>query len=56
MLILSRRVSEAINVGDNIKFTILGITGSKVKVGIDAPEEVPINREELCLRSLTDND
>jgi carbon storage regulator len=56
MLILSRRISETINVGDNIKFTILGITGSRVKVGIIAPEEVPISREEICPQGLTGSD
>jgi carbon storage regulator len=52
MLVLSRRISEAINVGDNIKFTVLGIRGSQVSIGIEAPKEVPINREEIHLRML----
>ncbi len=50
MLVLSRRISETINVGDNIKFTVLAIKGQQVKIGIDAPEEVPVNREEVYLR------
>jgi carbon storage regulator len=50
MLVLSRRVSETINVGNNIKFTVLGIKGSQVRIGIDAPEQVTVNREEVHLR------
>jgi carbon storage regulator len=50
MLILSRRISETINVGDNIKFTVLAIKGGQVRIGIDAPKEVPVNREEVLLR------
>ena len=50
MLVLSRRISETINVGDNIKFTVLAIKGQQVRIGIDAPEEVPVNREEVLLR------
>jgi carbon storage regulator len=50
MLILTRRISETINVGDNIKFTVLAIKGHQVRIGIDAPEEVLINREEVHLR------
>ena len=50
MLVLTRRISEAINVGDNIKFTILGIKGGQVRIGIEAPEEVSINREEIYQR------
>jgi carbon storage regulator len=50
MLILSRRASETINVGNNIKVTVLGIKGRQVRIGIDAPEEVPVNREEIFLR------
>ena len=50
MLVLTRRINETINVGDNIKFTVLGIKGGQVKIGIDAPKEMPVNREEIHLR------
>ena len=47
MLVLSRKKNEALVVNGNIKFTILEIDGDKIKVGIDAPKEIPIYREEL---------
>jgi len=47
MLILSRKLEEAIWLGDNIKITIMGIEKGTVKIGIDAPSDVTILREEL---------
>lgn len=49
MLVLSRRLNERIVINDNIVITILSIEGDKVKVGIDAPREVAVLREELWL-------
>ncbi|MCG5534374.1 carbon storage regulator CsrA, partial [Halorhodospira sp. 9621] len=47
MLILQRRVNESLRIGDEIEVRVLGVKGSQVKIGIEAPESVPIRREEL---------
>jgi carbon storage regulator len=50
MLVLSRRRGEAIMIGDGITVTILAVDGARVKLGIAAPAEVPVHREELYER------
>jgi len=52
MLVLSRKVGESIHIGSNIRIMITEVSGGKVKVGIDAPKDVNIVREEL-LEELT---
>lgn len=47
MLILTRRIGESIIIGKNITVTILSIKGSQVRVGIDAPKDVTVHREEI---------
>lgn len=47
MLILTRRVGESLTIGDNVKITLLGIKGNQVRIGIDAPREVEVHREEI---------
>jgi carbon storage regulator len=47
MLILTRKVGESIRLGDDIEVVVKEIRGNQVRIGIDAPEEVPIYREEL---------
>ena len=47
MLVLTRRIDETIIINDNIIITVLGIEGDKVKIGITAPREVPVLRQEL---------
>ncbi|NGZ29187.1 MAG: carbon storage regulator CsrA, partial [Magnetococcales bacterium] len=44
---LTRRVGESLNIGDDIKITLLGIKGNQVRIGIDAPREVEVHREEI---------
>jgi carbon storage regulator len=50
MLILTRRVGETIMVGDNVTFTVLGVRGNQVRLGINAPREVEVHREEIYAR------
>ncbi len=47
MLILTRRYSQSIMIGDDIKVTILGVNGEQVRLGITAPSEVSVHREEI---------
>ena len=47
MLILSRKINQRIVIGDNIEIVILDIKDGQVRVGIDAPQDVPVFREEL---------
>lgn len=47
MLILTRRIGESIVIGDNIVVVVLGMTGGQVKLGIEAPKDVSVHREEI---------
>lgn len=50
MLILTRRVGETITIGENVTVTVLGVKGNQVRVGTNAPVEIPIHREEIAKR------
>lgn len=50
MLVLSRKVGERIYVGDDVTITLVRIGPDKARIGIDAPDSVPIHREEVCAR------
>jgi len=50
MLILTRRLSETICIGDDIKFTVLAIRGRQVRIGIDAPKKISVHRKEIYQR------
>ena len=47
MLILTRRVGEALMIGDQTKIVVLGVKGSQIRVGINAPKDVMVHREEI---------
>ena len=48
MLILTRRINESLVIGDDVTVTILGVKGNQVRIGVDAPRDVSVNREELA--------
>lgn len=50
MLILTRRISESIIIGDDVKITVLGVKGNQVRLGIDAPKDLSVHREEIYER------
>lgn len=55
MLVLTRKKDESIIIGDEIKITIVEVRGDQVKVGIDAPREIPVHREEVYLEIQEEN-
>jgi carbon storage regulator len=55
MLILTRKVGESINIGTSIKVTVINIEGGQVRVGIDAPRDVIVHREEIYNRIIEEN-
>jgi len=50
MLILTRRVGETLMIGDDVTVTVLGVKGNQVRVGVDAPRDVAVHREEIYER------
>jgi carbon storage regulator len=47
MLVLSRKLNESIVINDNVVVTVLGVKGDRVRIGIDAPGEIPVHRQEV---------
>ena len=50
MLILTRRVGETLMVGNNVTVTVLGVKGNQVRIGVNAPRDVAVHREEIYQR------
>jgi len=56
MLILTRRVGEALMVGDDTKIVVLGVKGSQIRIGINAPKNIVVHREEIFDKINTKDD
>ncbi len=56
MLILTRRVGESLIIGDDIEVHVLGVKGNQVRIGVDAPEDVSVHREEIYQKIHADDD
>ncbi len=50
MLILTRRVGETLMIGDEVTVTVLGVKGNQVRLGVNAPKDVSVHREEIYMR------
>jgi carbon storage regulator len=56
MLILTRRAGEALRIGDDIEVTVMAVNGSQVRIGIQAPRDVTVDREEIAVRKRRDRE
>lgn len=56
MLVLTRRIGQAFNIGDDVQVRIVGIKGRQVRLGVAAPENVPVHREEIYKRIERENE
>jgi carbon storage regulator len=56
MLILTRRVGETLMIGDEVTVTVLGVKGNQVRIGVNAPRDVAVHREEIYDRIKSEQD
>ncbi len=56
MLILTRRVGETVMIGNEVTVTVLGVKGNQVRIGVNAPKDVPVHREEIYERIKREED
>ncbi len=56
MLILTRRVGETLMIGDNVSVTVLRVKGNQVRLGVNAPRDISVHREEIYDRILNEQD
>jgi carbon storage regulator len=56
MLILTRRTGESLRIGDNVEVTVMAVNGTQVRIGIKAPRNVTVDREEIAERKRRDKD
>ncbi len=55
MLVLRRKLGEVIKIGGKIKVVVVSVKGGSVKLGIAAPDEIPVHREEVCEKTASEN-